>query len=155
MSSKDKEEKEGITDMLKPRKKGDSKKVNWKLRIGIAAVFLIVFVILISQGADSGKLIFCERVDGFDPVGEGTIFSPGEITAVVKTSSPFGVTKLLVTIYKIEGKAEQVDERVELDVNAGWDFYSFSVSLTEKGAYSVEATKPDGKVIAEGKVVIK
>jgi len=155
MSSKDKGEQEGITNMLKPKKKGDKKKVNWRLRIGVAAVFLIVFVILISQGTDSSKLIFCERVNGVEPVGEGTVFSPGEITVVVKSGKAFGVTELNVTIYEIEGSIERVDERVTLEVDAGWNFYAFPVSLTKKGTYKVGVTKPDGEKIAEGKVYIK
>jgi len=38
---------------------------------------------------------------------------------------------------------------------AGWNFYAFPVNLTEKGVYRIGVTKPNGEMIAEGKVRIE
>jgi hypothetical protein len=121
------------------------------------AAFAVLFLVVVScsklkdlTGGD--KLYFCEKYTTKE-IGEGTKFTTGTITVMVKLSKPIGVTSVDINITdKESGKPV---ETVPFTVQSSWDYIHFDdVEFKEPGTYKVSCLKKDGTVIASNEVEI-
>ena len=119
-------------------------------------LILIFACVSLFFGCKAAKTLeFCEGVstDG-KGVSCGEKFSTGELTLVIKTETPFNVSKLSVNIFrKTKYKLEKIDSQdVEVkqdDTVARTNFYFY-----DEGGYVVEVFGQDNKKIAESSVDI-
>ena len=118
-------------------------------------VLLVVFTACskLSNLTGGDKLYFCEKYTTTE-VGEGTKFSAGKITVMLKLSKPIGVSSVDINITdKASGK---VIDTVPFTVQSGWDYIHFDdVEFKEAGTYKVSCLKKDGTVLASNEVEIK
>lgn len=146
-------EKDGLKNVLSPRRKGEKKEKNWKLRI-IVAIVCVFIAYLIFTPSEETKLIFCESVDDeLNPINQSETFSPGEITAFVKSSNSFGTSIIQLSVYKVAGKQEELVDRGKVEINPEWDAFAYPITLFNKGQYKV-VVKKDGDLITDNKVTI-
>jgi len=126
-------------------------------KVKIFAAFLVLVLLLTScsflKNLSSGdKLYFCERYTDSE-IGEGTKFTTGTITVMLKLSKPIGVTSVDVNVTDLgSGKAV---ETFPFTVQSSWDYIHFDdVEFAEPGKYKVSCLKKDGTVIASNEVEI-
>lgn len=121
------------------------------------AAVALLFLMLVScsklknlTGGD--KLYFCEKYTTTE-VGEGTKFTTGTITVMMKLSKPIGVTSVDVNVTDAAtGKAVNT---FPFTVQSEWDYIHFDdVEFKEPGKYKVSCLKKDGTVIASNEVEI-
>jgi hypothetical protein len=126
-------------------------------KVKLFTAFTILFLVIVScsmlknlTGGD--KLYFCEKYVTKE-IGEGTKFTTGKITVMVKLSKPIGVSSVDVNITDAAtGKAVNT---VPFTVESSWDYIHFDdVEFKDPGKYKVSCLKKDGTVIASGEVEI-
>jgi len=127
-------------------------------KIKFVSALLVLFIILtgcskLSNLIGGDKLYFCEKYTTKE-VGEGTKFSPGKITVMLKLSKAIGVTSVDINITdKTSGK---VIDTVPFTIQSSWDYIHFDdVEFKDPGTYKVSCLKKDGTVIASNEVEIK
>lgn len=121
------------------------------------AAFAVLFLVLVScsklqelTGGD--KLYFCEKYTTKE-IGEGTKFTTGTITVMLKLSKPIGVTSVDINI--TDPASGKPVETVPFTVQSSWDYIHFDdVEFKEPGKYKVSCLKKDGTVIASNEVEI-
>jgi hypothetical protein len=119
--------------------------------------FMILFIIVISCSMiknllPGDKLYFCEKYTTKE-VGEGSKFTTGSITVMVKLSKPIGVSSVDLNVTDV-ATGKPVDT-FPFTVQSEWDYIHFDdVSFKEPGKYKVSCLKKDGTVIASGEVEI-
>jgi hypothetical protein len=126
-----------------------------KTKIFIAFILLFLVVVSCSKLKDltaGDKLYFCEKYTSTE-IGEGTKFTTGNITVMLKLSKPIGVSSVDINITDISsGKAVNT---VPFTVQSEWDYIHFDdVEFTDPGKYKVSCLKKDGTVIATNEVEI-
>jgi hypothetical protein len=121
------------------------------------AALAVLFLVVVScsklkdlVGGD--KLYFCEKYTTKE-VGDGTKFSTGLITVMLKLSKPIGVTSVDINI--TDAASGKPVDTVPFTVQSSWDYIHFDdVEFKEPGKYKVSCLKKDGTVIASGEVEI-
>ncbi|HRJ84692.1 MAG: hypothetical protein IAE93_06160 [Ignavibacteria bacterium] len=124
-----------------------------KLFASLAVLFLIVVSCSKLQNLTGGdRLYFCEKYTTKE-IGEGTKFTTGTITVMLKLSKPIGVTSVDVNVTDVAtGKPV---ETFPFTVQSSWDYIHFDdVEFKEPGKYKVSCLKKDGTVIASNEVEI-
>ncbi len=126
-----------------------------KFKIFTAFVILFIVVVscsLIKNLMPGDKLYFCEKYTTKE-VGEGTKFTTGTITVMVKLTKPIGVSSVDINVTDVSsGKAV---DTFPFTVQSDWDYIHFDdVNFKEPGKYKVSCLKKDGTVIATGEVEI-
>jgi hypothetical protein len=127
-------------------------------KVKFLAAFVILFLAVVScsmlknlTGGD--RLYFCEKYTTKE-VGEGTKFSPGKVTVMVKLSKPIGVSSVDINI--TDASSGKAVNTVPFTVESSWDYIHFDdVEFKDPGKYKVSCLKKDGTVIASGEVEIK
>ena len=126
-------------------------------KLKLFTAFTILFIAIVScsmlknlTGGD--RLYFCEKYVTKE-VGEGTKFSAGKLTVMLKLSKPIGVSSVDVNITDAStGKAVNT---VPFTVESSWDYIHFDdVEFKDPGKYKVSCLKKDGTIIASGEVEI-
>jgi hypothetical protein len=126
-------------------------------KVKIITSFLVLVLLLVScsflKNLSSGdKLYFCERYTDAE-IGEGTKFTTGTITVMLKLSKPIGVTSVDINVTDV-GSGKPV-ETFPFTVQSSWDYIHFDdVEFAEPGKYKVSCLKKDGTVIASNEVEI-
>jgi hypothetical protein len=124
-------------------------------------ITIILLFILINTGCKESKnLLFCEGVDkDGNEINCGSKFETGELTAIIKSSSPFETEKISVSVYELEnfGKPgtlkEVVVDTLSLDVKPEESKAVTNLSFYRGGHYRVKGSK--GKdVFANGDIEI-
>ena len=119
--------------------------------------FIILFIVLVSCSMiknlmPGDKLYFCEKYTTKE-VGEGTKFTAGSITVMVKLTKPIGVSSVDINVTDLADN-KPVDT-FPFTVQSEWDYIHFDdVNFKEPGKYKVSCLKKDGTVIASGEVEI-
>ena len=124
-----------------------------KLFASLAVLFLVVVSCSKLQNLTGGdRLYFCEKYTTKE-VGEGSKFTTGTITVMLKLSKPIGVTSVDINVTDVaSGKAI---ETFPFTVQSSWDYIHFDdVEFKEPGKYKVSCLKKDGTVIATNEVEI-
>jgi hypothetical protein len=123
----------------------------------ILTAFMILFLLTVScsklknlTGGD--RLYFCEKYTSSE-IGEGTKFTTGTITVMLKLSKPIGVSSVDVNVTDVaSGKPVNT---FPFTVQPSWDYIHFDdVDFGEPGKYKVSCLKKDGTVIATNEVEI-
>src|SRR5205814_10315708 len=121
------------------------------------AVLAVLLLVLVSCSklknlAGGDKLYFCEKYTTTE-VGEGTKFTTGTITVMLKLSKAIGVSSVDVNVTdKATGKVVNTQP---FTVQPDWDYIHFDdVEFKEPGKYKVSCLKKDGTVIASNEVEI-
>jgi hypothetical protein len=119
--------------------------------------FAVLFVILVSCSklkdlAGGDKLYFCEKYTTKE-VGEGSKFTTGKLTVMLKLSKPIGVSSVDINI--TDAASGKVANTFPFTVDSGWDYIHFDdVLFDTAGKYKVSCLKKDGTVLATGEVEI-
>ena len=124
-----------------------------KLFASLAVLFLVVVSCSKLQDLTGGdRLYFCEKYTTKE-IGEGTKFTTGTITVMLKLKKPIGVTSVDINVTDVaSGKAV---ETFPFTVQSSWDYIHFDdVEFKEPGKYKVSCLKKDGTVIATNEVEI-
>ncbi len=127
-------------------------------KVKFISSILVLFIILTAcsklknlTGGD--RLYFCERYTTKE-VGEGTKFSTGKITVMLKLKDPIGATSVDINITDLA--TGKVVNTVPFTVQSKWDYIHFDdVEFNDPGKYKVSCLKKDGTVIASNEVEIK
>lgn len=125
--------------------------------------FILLFTLFIisSSGCKKGEnLLFCEGVDkDGNEKNCGTKFETGDLTAVIKSSSPFETEKINVSVYELEnfgkpGTLKEVEvEKLSVNVKPSESKVVTNLSFYKEGRYRVKGSK--GKdVFADGEIEI-
>jgi hypothetical protein len=124
-----------------------------KTLAALAVLFLIVVSCSKLQNLTGGdRLYFCEKYTSKE-VGEGSKFTTGTITVMLKLSKPIGVTSVDINIS--DAASGKPVETVPFTVQSSWDYIHFDdVEFKEPGKYKVSCLKKDGTVIATNEVEI-
>ncbi|MCI0449286.1 MAG: hypothetical protein L0Y79_05790 [Chlorobi bacterium] len=126
-----------------------------KLKTFAALTVLCLVVVSCSKLKDltgGDKLYFCEKYTTKE-IGEGTKFTTGTITVMLKLSKPIGVTSVDINI--TDQESGKPVETVPFTVQSSWDYIHFDdVEFKEPGKYKVSCLKKDGTVIASNEVEI-
>lgn len=116
----------------------------------------LLLAVTLSLGACSrGKALqFCEGVkpDGTG-VNCGTKFETGDLTAVIKSSKPFGGKSLKLIITDVSGRKAEKIETVVVDVKPESDSASATLSLYTDGKFSVRVMNGDD-LVGEGTIEV-
>lgn len=128
------------------------------IQAGCTTALLLVglmFAPSCSSAAQSG-IIFCESfTDEIEPIGVSEVFKTNEVSWIVFSTEPFGVSHLTFSIYRENDTTEKLLHREECDVRSSWNnIFLEKMPFPGDGIYSLSFTKPDGIVLAEGKVTI-
>jgi len=126
-----------------------------KLKTFAALAVLLLLLVSCSKLKDlagGDKLYFCEKYTTTE-VGEGTKFTKGTVTVMLKLSKPIGETSVNVNVTdKSSGK---VVNTFPFTVQSEWDYIHFDdVEFKEPGKYKVSCIKKDGTVLASNEVEI-
>lgn len=124
-----------------------------KLFASLAVLFLVVVSCSKLQDLTGGdRLYFCEKYTTKE-IGEGTKFTTGTITVMLKLKKPIGVSSVDINVTDVaSGKAV---ETFPFTVQSSWDYIHFDdVEFKEPGKYKVSCLKKDGTVIATNEVEI-
>ncbi len=121
------------------------------------AALAVLFLVLVScsklkdlTGGD--RLYFCEKYTTTE-VGEGSKFTAGTLTVMLKLSKPIGVTSVDVNV--TDASSGKVVNTFPFTVESKWDYIHFDdVEFKDPGKYKVSALKKDGTVIATNEVEI-
>ena len=127
-----------------------------RLKLGIiCAIFVAGLLIPLFHTTNVGTITFAESVDlkTMNTTNEGTHFSPGEVTMIVKGTKPFADTKLITYVSIHENNVWNVLE--ENTVNAEWDIFTAPLLLIEKGIYDIEVTTSKGDKVAKGTIYVE
>lgn len=124
-----------------------------KLFASLAVLFLVVVSCSKLQNLAGGdRLYFCEKYTTKE-VGEGSKFTTGNITVMLKLSKPIGVTSVDINV--TDAASGKAVETFPFTVQSSWDYIHFDdVNFKEAGKYKVSCLKKDGTVIASGEVEI-
>ena len=124
-----------------------------KLFTSLIVLFLVVVSCSKLQNLTGGdKLYFCEKYTTKE-VGEGSKFTTGTITVMLKLSKAIGVTSVDINITDV-ATGKPVDT-VPFTVQSSWDYIHFDdVDFKEPGKYKVSCLKKDGTIIATNEVEI-
>jgi hypothetical protein len=129
--------------------------------IKMSLMKIVLLLIISNTGCKESKnLLFCEGVDKEGKgVNCGTRFETGELTAVIKSNSPFETEKINVSVYELEnfGKPgslkEVVVEKLSLQVKPEESRAVTNLSFYREGHYRVKGSK--GKdIFADGDIEI-
>lgn len=126
-----------------------------KIKFFISLSVLIILFISCSKlqnltGGD--RLYFCERYTNKE-IGEGTKFTTGKLTVMLKLSKPIGVTSVDINITDVA--TNKPINTVPFNVQSSWDYIHFDdIEFNEPGKYKVSCLKKDGTVIASNEVEI-
>ena len=107
-----------------------------KLFASLAVLFLVVVSCSKLQDLTGGdRLYFCEKYTTKE-IGEGTKFTTGTITVMLKLKKPIGVTSVDINVTDVaSGKAV---ETFPFTVQSSWDYIHFDdVEFKEPGKYQV------------------
>ncbi len=124
-----------------------------KLFASLAVLFLVVVSCSKLQNLAGGdRLYFCEKYTTKE-VGEGSKFTTGNITVMLKLSKPIGVTSVDINV--TDAASGKAVDTFPFTVQSSWDYIHFDdVAFKEPGKYKVSCLKKDGTVIATGEVEI-
>ncbi|TAL38899.1 MAG: hypothetical protein EPN93_03470 [Spirochaetes bacterium] len=102
-------------------------------------------------GCKSNKaLSFCEGVSQEGKgVKCGTVFTTGDVTAVIEIKDNFEVEKLDVKVYEQKKNKDELVETVTLNVAQDKKSANLNLSFYNEGRYRVEVRGKEGKAIAE------
>ncbi len=122
---------------------------------------LILIFLLINTGCKEEKNIrFCEGVDkDGKEVNCGIKFETGDLTAVIKSTSPFETEKIDVSVSELENfrkpgtVKEVVIEKLTVDVKPEKSKATTRLSFYREGHYRVKGSKK-GSIFAEGDIEI-
>lgn len=115
----------------------------------------LIIAILVFGACSRGRAVqFCEGVkpDG-DGVNCGVKFETGELTALIKSSRPFGGKSIKLVVTEVGGKKTEKIETVVADVKPDRDRAAVPLSFYTDGTYRVTAMNGD-ETIGEGKIEI-
>ncbi len=124
-------------------------------------IIIILILLIINTGCKEEKnILFCEGVDSDGKeVNCGIKFETGDLTAVIKSSSPFETEKISVSVFELENfrKPGTVKEVVidKLTVNVKPEKLKATTNLSfyREGHYRVKGSR-EGNVFAEGDIEI-
>ena len=119
---------------------------------------LVLFVILVSTLASCKKdpgILFCEGLttDGKE-TNCGTVFTIGDLTAVIKRARGFGSNSLTVDIYERRNSVNQKIESINIDVKNTDTQANTNLSFYNTGVFQVEV-KANDTVIAQHSIAIQ
>jgi hypothetical protein len=114
--------------------------------------FLLAFV-LAGCGSDRG-LRFCE---GVSTSGEGkncgVKFESGDLTALVRSPTPFDADSIDLAVYRVSGALEEKVDTVTVKTGREERSKAVTLSLHQEGTFRVKASRA-GTVFAQGDVEI-
>ena len=126
------------------------------IKYNIILVIIIILMFSIIGCAKTSSVIFCKSVDkDLNAIGQSDTFPQGEVTAKLEVSKTFGVDKIKITLYKIDGATEEIIDTSEENVSADWDVVAFPITFNETGKYRVEFTSKGTEKLGSGTVNIE
>ena len=145
--------------LLKARFNDQYPRKSWLKAIGIAVGGVVVGLLVIGIAMaiiapDTGTITFAEHVDAktLKTTHEGTSFTTGWVALVVRSTSPFGDSKMIISSQKHGEVMWSIVS--EVTVSPEWDVFAKPIALVEPGDYKIRATTSTGKVVATGSVHI-
>jgi hypothetical protein len=127
------------------------------------SLWLVLSAIVCSGGAlgadadkNVGSMVFCGAFsDAWEPQGAASVFDSNVVSWMTRLEKPFGIQKVVLSVYTRVGFEERVVLRQTLDVRPTWNVYGMrNLVLPGKGEYVVALEGTDGSVFCEGKVAV-
>ncbi len=119
-----------------------------------ASLTLIVLILAFVSCKKDRELSFCE---GITPEGKGvncgTVFSTGDLTAVIKTRQPFSSKTLELKVFGQKDGLKKNIETSTLPVNEGDNFTVTDLSFYNPGKYTVQISDQE-KIITSSDIII-
>jgi len=121
----------------------------------IKIIFLILVTISFLSCRKEPDIMFCE---GLTTAGKGkdcgTVFTTGDLTAVIKRAKGFGSNSVTVNVYQKRNNLKTKIETVNIEVKNTDTQTNTNLSFYNEGVYQVEARAND-LVIAEADITIR
>jgi hypothetical protein len=115
-------------------------------------VFILIFFLSCKKSPD---ILFCE---GLTTDGKGTdcgtVFTTGDLTAVIKRSKGFGSNSITVNVYQKRDSLKTKLESIDMEVKNTDTQANTNLSFYNEGIYQVEA-KSGEVIFAEANITIK
>jgi len=119
---------------------------------------LAVTLLLALTAAGCSKnegISFCEGVDTEGKgVNCGKIFTTGDLTAVIKSKTPFETDSITVKVTKTDGEKKKAEKTFTVKTDSDKSSANTTLQFYNSGKYLVEAVKGEEKV-AEGTVEVR
>jgi len=119
----------------------------------IAIALLVALALAGCKKAET--LSFCE---GMSPEGKtvncGTEFSQGDLSAVITSKEPFGVSTLRVTVLEKKKFKDEAVKSFDVEVKADESMRAFDLSFYNDGEYRVTVSGKENSVIGENEIRI-
>jgi len=120
----------------------------------IKFILIIVTVFLLSCKREP-DIQFCEGLT-VDGKGKdcGTVFTTGDLTAIIKKNSGFGSNSITVNVYQRRNNLKQRIESIDVEVRSADTKTNTNLSFYNAGVYQIEAIAND-IVFAESRITIQ
>ncbi|HOP62263.1 MAG TPA: hypothetical protein PK358_07270 [Spirochaetota bacterium] len=119
---------------------------------------LAVTLLLALTAAGCSKnegISFCEGVDTEGKgVNCGKIFTTGDLTAVIKSKTPFETDSITVKVTQTDGEKKKAEKTFTVKTDSDKSSANTTLQFYNSGKYLVEAVKGEEKV-AEGTVEVR
>ena len=121
----------------------------------IKTIIIFAIVLLLPFCKAKKTIDFCEGVST-EGKGKncGSVFSTGELTALIKTDSSFTVSKLSINIYKKGKYKSDKVESLSIDVKPDESSARANFYFYDEGEFTVEVIGKENKKIAEGNIKV-
>jgi len=116
---------------------------------------ITIIAFLLNGCKDSQKIFFCE---GLSPKGEkikcGTVFTTGDLTAVLELDEPFETEKLQVSIWAVKKLKNETPRILNIGVKPDARKASIDLSFYNEGLHRVAVYGRNKNIIAQGDIKI-
>ncbi|MBQ9406635.1 MAG: hypothetical protein IJU37_07880 [Desulfovibrio sp.] len=104
--------------------------------------------------ADPPSIVFCESFDdNWKAKKKGTEFYGTTISWMATATKPYGLHRIILSVYRQDGAKETLVARKNIDVNPEWDTTGIRyMSMPAEGEYTLALTTPDGNLLNKGMV---
>jgi len=109
-----------------------------------------------AQITATGWVTFCKKVDdNLNPIDPGDTFKRGEVYIRLESNVPFGVSHLLLYVYRMKGNAFSLLGNYNLQTDPQGNIFAVPFTFTEGGSYRIAFRKYMDENFAVGIVTIR
>jgi hypothetical protein len=124
--------------------------------LSVVAVLALLSGLSRAAETEPGQVIFCLGInEDWEPIEPGNEFTSNVISCLFISQAQFGVTEVMLSIYKDLPRSQQMLYRSSMSINPKWDnLLVEEVPLPEPGKYSFVLSDLNGDIFSHGQVSV-